>query len=109
MRGIDVYRSGLGKEYAGRGRHQLVTLTFKVLRVTGTPSVADARIRVTSARVFKKGAYFGFLPHAGEIGTLRLRHGIVTDSVTRVMYCAPGIDECDPTSGVDTDMDPAVA
>ena len=103
MRGIDVYGSGLGKEYAGRGRHELVTLTFKVLRVTGTPGVADARIRVTSAQVFNRGAYFGFVPHVGELGTLRLRNGIVTDSITRVVYCAPGIDECDPALGPDPD------
>jgi hypothetical protein len=109
MRAIDIYHSGFGKEYAGRGRYRLVTLTFKVLRVTGTPGVADARIRVTSARVFERGAYFGFLPHVGELGTLQLRNGTVTDSITRVVFCAPGIDECDPTSGVDTDTDPSVA
>jgi hypothetical protein len=102
-RGIDVYRSGRGKEYIGTGAARLATLTFDILRVTGTPAVADARIRVTSARVFNRSGYFGFLPHTGEFGTLRLRHGLVTDSITRVVYCAPGIDECDPISEPDPD------
>ena len=104
-RGIDVYRSGRGKEYIGSGAPAIATLTFDVLRVTGTHVVADARIRVTSVRIIDRSAFFGSLPHAGELGTLRLRHGIVTDSITRVYYCAPAIDECDPTSGVDTDPD----
>ena len=34
-RGIDVYRSGRGKEYIGTGAARLATLTFDILRVTG--------------------------------------------------------------------------
>jgi hypothetical protein len=108
-RGIEVYRSGRGKEYIGSGAPPLATLTFDVLRVTGTPGVADARIRVTSARISDRRAFFGSLPRTGEFGTLRLRHGIVMDSITRVYYCAPAIDECDPIGGVDTDPDPNLA
>ncbi len=104
-RGIDVYRSGSGKEYIGSGTLPIATLTFDVLRVTGTPSVADAHIRVTSARIVARTAFFGSLPHTGAFGTLRLRHGIITDSITRVIYCAPAIDECDLTPGVDPDPD----
>jgi hypothetical protein len=108
-RGIDVYPSGRGKEYIGNRTPPIATLTFRVLGVTGTPGVADARIRVTSVRIFHRSAFFGSLPHTGQLGTLRLRHGIVTDSTTRVVYCAPAIDECDLTPGVDTDTDPNVA
>jgi len=104
-RGIDVYRSGRGKEYIGSGTPAIATLTFEILRVTGTPSVADAHIRVTSVRIAARTAFFGSLPHTGEFGTLRLRHGIMTDSITRVFYCAPAIDECDLIPGVDPDPD----
>jgi len=102
-RGLDVYRSGRGKEYIGTGSPPIATLTFDVLRVAGTPVVADARIRVTSVRITHRSALFGSLPHKGELGTLRLRHGIIIDSTTRVLYCAPGIDECDPIFGPDLD------
>jgi len=76
------------------------------MRVTGTPGVADARIRVTSVRILDRSALFVYPPHAGELGTLRLRHGVVTDSITGVVYCAPAIDECDLTPGMDPDRDP---
>lgn len=95
-RGMDVYRSGRGKEYLGASAPHTVTLTFDVLRVTGTQVAADAHIRVTSVRIANRKAFFGALPHKGESGTLRLRHGIITDSTTQVLYCAPGMDECDP-------------
>ena len=88
-RGIDVYRSGHGREYINSGAPPVATLTFDVLRVTGTASTADARIRVTSVRIFDKSAFPRAPPHVGELGTLALRHGVVTDSVTHVFYCAP--------------------
>ena len=102
-RGMNVYRSGRGTESIGPTRRRFVTLTFNVLRVAGTGAAAYARIRVTSVRIVARNAYFGFLPHRGEYGTLRLRHGIITDTITRVIYCAPGIDECDPIFGPDLD------
>lgn len=102
-RGMDVYRSGHGTESIGPTRRRLATLTFDVLRVAGTPAVANARIRVTSVRIVARGAFFGLLPHTGEFVTFRLRHGIITDTITRVVYCAPAIDECDLTPGVDPD------
>ena len=106
-RGIDVYRSGRGEEYIGNRRAPITTLTFEVLQVTGTPNVATAQIRVTSVRIANGTAFFGSLPHTGELGTLQLRRGIITDSTTRIRYCAPAIDECDSPSGADPD-DPYV-
>jgi hypothetical protein len=100
---MDVFRSGLGKERIGSGARPIARLTFDVLRVAGTSGVAAARIRVTSVRIANRGAFFGSLPYKGEFGTLQLRHGIITDSTTRVVYCAPVIDECDPTTGPDPD------
>lgn len=60
-RGLDVYRSGRGKEYIGTGNPPIATLTFDVLRVAGTHVVADAQIRVTSVRITDRSALFGFL------------------------------------------------
>lgn len=85
-----IRSSGTGVEKvrtfaAGPPSPYYATLTFDLLRVTGTRTVADARIRVTSIHNFNHT-----LPpiHVGELGTLRLRHGIVTDSLTRVDYCS---------------------
>jgi hypothetical protein len=71
-------------------------------------SSQSAHFRVTSVRLVDPRAFFGSLPHTGEFGVLRLRHGIVTDSITHVVYCAPAIDECDLTPGVDPDLDPGL-
>lgn len=101
-RGMDVFRTGRGREYIG-GRPPIATLTFQVLRVAGTPAVANAQIRVTSVQIVNKSAFFGSLPRKGQIGILRLRRGVITDSTTRILYCAPGVDECDPISGPDPD------
>jgi hypothetical protein len=100
---MDVFCSGLGKEHIGSGARPIARLTFDVLRVAGTSGVAAARIRVTSVRIANRGAFFGALPYKGEFGTLQLRHGIITDSITRVVYCATVIDECDPATGPDPD------
>lgn len=108
-RGMNVLPSGRGTESIGPTRRRLATLTFDVLRVAGTGAVANARIRVTSVRIVARGAFFGFLPHTGEFGTLRLRHGIITDTITRVAYCAPAIDECDLIPGEDSDDRPDLA
>lgn len=102
-RGMDIFRSGRGIEYIGRGTPRIASLTFEVLRVTGTAAAADARIRVTSVRIGDRRAFFGSLPHKGQIGALQLRRGIITDNITRVYYCAPPIDECDPIAGPDPD------
>lgn len=91
-----VHPSGIGVERlrtlaSSSASPYYATLTFRVLGVTGTPSAADARIRVTSLRNFHN-----VLPplRVGELGTLRLRHGVVTDSLTHVTYCAPHVDRC---------------
>lgn len=102
-RGLDILRSGLGKEHIGSSARPIVTLTFEVLRVAGASGVAKARIQVTSVRLANTRTFFGLLPYKGEFGTLQLRRGIITDSTTRVVYCAPAIDECDPPTGPDAD------
>jgi hypothetical protein len=33
-------------------------------------------------------------PHAGQIGTLSLQRGVVTDEATMVTFCAVNLDKC---------------
>ena len=91
-----LHRSGRGAEklrtYAERPPGY-ATLTFEVTSVTGTPVAADARIRVTSAR----NAYHVLSQEpirVGTVGDLRLRHGVITDSITHATFCAPHVDRC---------------
>jgi hypothetical protein len=94
-RGLDIRRSGRGREYTrtylARPPYN-ATLRFQVVSVSGR-AAADARIRIISVR----DSHHTF-SHArirvGQLGTLRLRHGVVTDSLTHGTYCAPEVDRC---------------
>jgi hypothetical protein len=93
-RGLRVYRSGRGRESARASLNRPpfnATLTFEVLGVSGSRTAADARIRVITVqnthRTFPR-------VRVGQVGTLRLRHGIVTDALTHGTYCAPHVDRC---------------
>ena len=95
-RGLNIHRSGRGLEstrtyFAGPPYN--ATLRFEVISVSGSRSAADARIRVISVR-----DSYHTLSHArirvGQLGTLRLRHGVVTDSLTHISYCGPQVDRC---------------
>jgi hypothetical protein len=91
-----IHRSGRGVErlrtYAP-GPPYYATLTFDVISVTGTLATADARIQVTSIRnphhLLSRQRI-----HLGTLGTLRLRHGVITDSITHATFCAPTVDRC---------------
>jgi hypothetical protein len=72
--------------------HRAITARFRVLHVNGTTSEADATIRFTYFRA-EKGA-FRRPPRAGDVATLRLRHGIVTDDATKITFCATNVDRC---------------
>jgi hypothetical protein len=87
-RGLVIRRSGQGREYTRTywpGPPYYATLRFEVIGVSGPRAAAEARIRVVSIRN----------PHhtlprirVGQLGTLRLRHGVVTDSLTHGTYCS---------------------
>ena len=74
----------------------LLALNFRVIAVSGTRPRAVARIRVTSARVDKEWIAEAHLPppRAGQIGTLVLEHGVVTDELTGATFCAATVDKC---------------
>jgi hypothetical protein len=72
--------------------HRAITARFRVLHVSGTTSEADATIRFTYFRA-EKGA-FRRPPRAGDVATLRLRHGVVTDDATKITFCATNVDRC---------------
>jgi hypothetical protein len=69
------------------------TVTFEVISVSGTPESAEARIRVTSIGNPDHVPMLDRI-HSGTLGALRLRDGVVTDSLTHATFCAPNVDRC---------------
>jgi hypothetical protein len=64
--------------------------------VNGTPSNAVARIRFTFVRLGKAVFAENYIRpfKSGQIGSLRLRRGVVTDELTTVTFCAKDLDKC---------------
>jgi hypothetical protein len=73
--------------YLGCCTH-VINLWFRLSRVHGTYSTARARARVTRVHVFAK-SLFGRSggPHVGQVGTLRLKHGIIEEPFLGGYYC----------------------
>jgi hypothetical protein len=68
-----------------------VHYTFRLLRPPrGTVRDASVAFRVTAVRVWRiRGR-----PRVGRRGELRLRRGVITDSLTHATFCAPYVDKC---------------
>jgi hypothetical protein len=60
-------------------------MTFQVLSVRGTLTGATARFRVESFRRYDRAVR---KLRVGKIGKLRLRDGIVTDTLTQDSFCS---------------------
>ena len=60
-------------------------MTFQILSVSGTLTRATARYRVTSFKRYHRDVH---LLHAGQIGKLLLRNGIVTNTLTHDFFCS---------------------
>jgi len=64
----------------------VIDLSFRLSRVRGTYSSARARARITRVRVFEK-SLVGRVPRVGQVGTLRLKRGIITESFLGWNFC----------------------
>jgi hypothetical protein len=96
-RRLVISPDGRGREIVDDGCcSRVVTARFRLLHVRGTPSKAIATIRFTFVRVDKRvfAALHRRRPHAGQVATFRLQHGVVTDEATKVTFCAVNVDKC---------------
>ncbi len=96
-RRLEITSDGRGREIVDDGCcHRVVTARFQILRVNYTPARAVASIKLTSARVDKAAFAENHIrvPRVGELGTLRLRGGVLTDDLTTVTFCAMDVDKC---------------
>jgi alpha-tubulin suppressor-like RCC1 family protein len=88
-RGLRITPSGRATMvvYLGCCTH-VINLSFQLSRVRGTYSTATARARVTRVHVFAKSVFRrGRPPHVGQVGTLRLKRGIITEPFLGGTYC----------------------
>jgi hypothetical protein len=60
-------------------------LSFQILHVNGTLTRATATYRILSFRRYESDVK---AIHVGEVGSLKLANGIVTNTLTGVIYCS---------------------
>lgn len=96
-RRLDIASGGLGREQVQlAGIARPLSIGFRVVRVHGTRDDAVARVLVTSVAGPRRTLARVRHPNlrAGDIGSLLLRHGVITDGLTEDVFCAPHVDEC---------------
>jgi hypothetical protein len=96
-RRLEINSEGQGREIVDDGCcHRVITARFRILRVNGTRASAVARVKFSFVRVdeaaFAENHIRPF--KSGQVGTIRLRHGVVTDELTTVTFCAKNVDKC---------------
>ena len=71
--------------------HFVIALRFHLSRPRGTPHDAMATATVTAVRLGNTRAFTAAHPppHVGESRRIRLRDGVITDTLTGANYCSP--------------------
>jgi hypothetical protein len=86
-RGLSITAPGKGSEETDDGCcRRVYELTFQILSVSGTLTRATAVYRVMRFKRFDGASVRA--RHAGDIGRLLLRNGIVTNTLTGVYFCS---------------------
>jgi hypothetical protein len=95
-RGLKITRKGHAKEAIGDGCcDPVITLRFRLSHVRGTSHKASAKATVTAVHVhdrrdFPKGSP---PPHKGEVRRIHLKHGVITERLTKTNYCDTKADK----------------
>jgi hypothetical protein len=85
-RRLSITSAGRGLEDTDDGCcTHVYRLTFQILSVKGTLTRATAVYRVTSFKRYESGIR---RLHVGDVGTLVLKDGIVTNTLTRDFFCS---------------------
>jgi hypothetical protein len=91
-RTLTIARTGKAEEWIslGLGRF-VVALRFHLSRPTGTPHDAMATATVTGVRLGDASAFTAAHPppRVGESRRIRLRDGVITETLTGASYCSP--------------------
>lgn len=89
-RGLTISGGGVGKESIGDGCcDPVIDLRFRLSRPRGTTRNATATATVTAVRVRDRSAFTPRhpAPRVGETRSIRLKDGVITESLTGTDYC----------------------
>lgn len=96
-RSLTISRRGRAAEAISSGCcDPVVNLDFRLSHPRGTAEDATALATVTAVWVRDRSAYSAKspAPRVGERRLIRLRNGVITESLTGTDYCAPGVSKC---------------
>jgi hypothetical protein len=91
-RGLKITRDGRGRESINSGCcHQVIELRFRLSQPRGTQRRATVIATVTRVRLRERSMWPKGIPvpQVGDKRTLRLRNGVITESLTGTNYCDP--------------------
>jgi hypothetical protein len=94
-RTLKITRTGNADERISLGLgHFVIALRFHISRPRGTPHAATATATVTAIRIGERSAFTAAHPppRMGESGRIRLRNGVITETLTGAKYCSPSVD-----------------
>jgi hypothetical protein len=89
-RGLTITPGGRARESIGAGCcNPVVDLRLRLSHPRGTSHVASVAVRVTFVKIHDPSSYGSSYPapHVGQTGRVKLRYGVITDSVTGANYC----------------------
>jgi hypothetical protein len=90
-RTLKITRTGNSQEWVSLGLgHFLIALRFQLSQPTGTPHDATATATVRAIRIGEDGGAFTPgrpPPRVGESRRIRLRDGVITETLTGAKYC----------------------
>jgi hypothetical protein len=92
-RTLKITRTGNAREWISLGLgHFFIGLRFRLSQPSGTPDDATATATVTAVRLGEWRASTASRPppRVGQSRRIRLRDGVITETLTGANYCGPG-------------------
>ena len=92
---LNITRAGVAREVINSGCCRLaLAVRFRLSKPHGTRRAATATATLTGVRVGDRSWFSNAnpAPHVGESATIRLRNGVITETLTRAHYCGPGVN-----------------
>jgi len=96
-RRLTITQSGRGHEFIDDGCcYPVIDMRFQLIDPVGTTSNARVTFRVTAVKLHNRKVYWTNVatPRIGQLGQLRLRNGVINETVTGANYCAPHVNAC---------------
>ena len=95
-RTLTITQAGNAEERISLGLgHFVIALRFQLSRPRGTPRDATATATVTGVRIGDRSVFTAARPppRVGESRRIRLRDGVITETLTGANYCGPTAED----------------